>query len=845
MLQIPGVFSQDMISSAQGSDMDGIGSTSNHIGYKAPGSINYDPVILEAVKQALVDRGLYDPQAKAVYGFALQDVLGQFQREQGLPITRQIDNETITALGLNITTSEIYLESERIADPSEIGEPSPRLPVNYSTSGSFNASELTNNIAWERIIEVEGANETRLYFQQLELGPGHSLVIRDAEGNELVRYLEPGQNDFWTEYLSPLPLTVQIEAPQGDSVSNVTISRVQARFSSDVEEESDRATEPIAPEAIIGTDDSVSIGDFDTGSEVYQIGAAVAVLVDSGDNEFCSGFLIGPNRLMTNDHCIATQADCDDATARFNYQRDRDGNLLTTTDYDCRMLLRHDFTLDYSVIELDGLPGYDWGYVDLTWDNAYNREALTIIGHPAGQPKRVSQIECSVSEEVSDSPRDTSDIGLASDMSHVCDTQPGSSGSAVFDLRHFEVIALHHWGLGSDSDNEAVRMRRILAQCEVCAQPFAIPGKPFDIDNNGREDAYIRSPNWAGIVQGLPTGFANSWIQGGRIGEWLLGTDNWDYTADVNGDGYGDVIIRSPEWLGIFKGGPSGALTFERLVFDWVGGWNLGFDDISLVGDFNGDSMDDLAIRSDEWIGLLLSNGNELMFEWIQHDWLGGWNLGRPDRSWVGDFTGDGRDDIFVRSPEWAGLFRSNGNHFEEIWMTTDWLGPWNMADTDEHLVGDFTGDGRDDVLTRNDEWVSLWVSNGAGFDVSWIDNDWVGGWNLGWIDEQAVGDFNADGRTDVFMRSPEWAALLISDGNSLNFASIQYDWIGGWNLGHADKHRIGDYNGDGMDDVMVRSPEWIGRFISNGTSLEQDFIQHDWLGGWNLGEVDRLIGGR
>jgi hypothetical protein len=44
---------------------------------------------------------------------------------------------------------------------------------------------------------------------------------------------------------------------------------------------------------------------------------------------------------------------------------------------------------------------------------------------------------------------------------------------------------------------------------------------------------------------------------------------------------------------------------------------------------------------------------------------------------------------------------------------------------------------------------------------------------------------------------------------------------------------------------VLVRSPEWVGRFVSTGSSLRQDFIQFDWLGPWNLGEVDRLAGGR
>lgn len=797
-----------------------------------PGAISYHPDVITSVAKALAQRGHYDPRIKPAYGLALQSALRKFQRKQGLSVSGEINKATLKALELEVAPKKMFMTQRDVTAHAKPIGAAPRLPLDFNVKGPFK-----KGIAWQKVIKLEEASSVRLYFQKLKLRQGQIIEVRNRKDEVVARYTKSTASPFWTDYFAQLPLTVTLRDNRGGSGGEVRITRAQIKLKKTKPSKSPKQkTEPI--ESIIDGDDSTSIGDFSTGSEIYQRGTSVAVLRDGG-GEYCTGFLIGPNRLMTNNHCIATQAECDASNARFNYQNDASGNPLVTTDYDCKTLLKTNYDLDYSVVELDGLPGYQWGYLRLTWDNVYEPEELTVIGHPAGNPKRVSRQDCRVEAVVDKGRAANTDIGYS------CDTRSGSSGSPVFDLRHYEVIALHHYGVWDGRDyNRGVRMRRILADCDVCPQPFSAPGKPFDIDNDGKEDAYIRSPNWAGVVRSTSAGFAQSWIKGDWVGSWKLGTDNWDYTGDIDGDGDGDIIIRSPEWLGIFKGSGTG-LGFHWIKHDWIGNWNLGFDDRAKAGDFNGDGKTDLVIRSDEWIGLLISDGNQFNNVWLTNDWLGHWNLGRPDRFWVGDFTGDGKDDVFVRSPEWAGLFKSHGNRLEEIWMSHDWLGPWNMGDGDEHYVGDFNGDGKDDILTRSNEWISLWISNGSGFDVAWIQYDWVGKWNLGWVDWHHVADFNGDGKDDVLIRSNEWIGLLISNGSSLTNVWLKHDWLGQWNLGLPDREQVGDYTGDGKADVLVRSPEWIGRFVSTGTSLTQDFIKYDWLGSWNMGEVDRLSGGR
>ncbi|MEB3279324.1 MAG: M6 family metalloprotease domain-containing protein [Lyngbya sp.] len=151
-----------------------------------------------------------------------------------------------------------------------------------------------------------------------------------------------------------------------------------------------------------------------------------------------------------------------------------------------------------------------------------------------------------------------------------------------------------------------------------------------------------------------------------------------------------------------------------------------------------------------------------------------------------------------------------------------DWIDGWNLAGIDQHFVGDFDGDSQDDVFIRSPEYAGFLTHNGTNFQLDSIQYDWiagkpeVGGWNLAQVDQHFVGDFNNDGQDDIFIRSPEWAGLLTYNGTNFQVESIQYDWIDGWNLAAIDQHFVGDFDNDSTDDVFVRSLEWAGLLTYN-----------------------------
>jgi hypothetical protein len=121
----------------------------------------------------------------------------------------------------------------------------------------------------------------------------------------------------------------------------------------------------------------------------------------------------------------------------------------------------------------------------------------------------------------------------------------------------------------------------------------------------------------------------------------------------------------------------------------------------------------------------------------------------------VGDFDGDGADDVFLATG--AAWYYSSGGQAEWRYLN-------RMPEvTSNLLLGDFDGDGRTDVLT-------IHGSNGGNIDVSWAG---VSPWQtinvVAWpLSDLAVGDFDGDGRSD----------LLLATGKQWFFASGGWNWV-------------------------------------------------------------------
>jgi hypothetical protein len=169
---------------------------------------------------------------------------------------------------------------------------------------------------------------------------------------------------------------------------------------------------------------------------------------------------------------------------------------------------------------------------------------------------------------------------------------------------------------------------------------------------------------------------------------------------------------------------------------------------IPAIGDFNGDHKDDLAwftrgIGCDVMVSLSTGTTYGPAVKW--HDVFGCGN----EIPAVGDFNGDGRDDIatFTRGSAMdVYVALSNGSAFAGTGVK--WHDFFNFG-ANIPAVGDFNGDGKDDLVTFTrgttcDAYVVL--STGAAFGTEST-------WNDGFACNNEIpgtGDFNDDGWTDV-----------------------------------------------------------------------------------------------
>ncbi|WP_156862104.1 DNA/RNA non-specific endonuclease [Casimicrobium huifangae] len=157
-----------------------------------------------------------------------------------------------------------------------------------------------------------------------------------------------------------------------------------------------------------------------------------------------SGFLMGEDLFITNQHVIADAAAAHSAVLIFDREMDERGQPRATTtfrlDPDAFALFSPEDDLDYAVIAVGSriagsatLDEMGWCALSDTPDRHVIGMPVNIIQHPNGWPKTVALRNNTLTYRT--------DRALL----YETDTEPGSSGSPVFS-DGWDVVALHHYG---------------------------------------------------------------------------------------------------------------------------------------------------------------------------------------------------------------------------------------------------------------------------------------------------------------------------------------------------------------------------------------------------------------
>jgi len=163
--------------------------------------------------------------------------------------------------------------------------------------------------------------------------------------------------------------------------------------------------------------------------------------MDLGARGVGSGFLFGEDLLLTNHHVLEDRTQAQTAKAQFNYQQTLDGLAAQFDEYelDPDSLFFTSEDHDWSAVKVKAKDGESvgkkWAPLKLSEQDPKIDDFTIIIQHPSGGPKQIALYH-NVIAFVDPAKRV---------VQYLTDTEPGSSGSPVFDTS-WNVIALHHSG---------------------------------------------------------------------------------------------------------------------------------------------------------------------------------------------------------------------------------------------------------------------------------------------------------------------------------------------------------------------------------------------------------------
>jgi len=355
-------------------------------------------------------------------------------------------------------------------------------------------------------------------------------------------------------------------------------------------------------------------------------------------------------------------------------------------------------------------------------------------------------------------------------------------------------------------------------------------GGPTGCPNNCTTDLNRNSTCWSRFINpaiALPTTFGAGMDSNQTVGAFTgCATKNTGIFRPVDNC---RMKSNSPNYC------PICYTRMKKTLYPWVG---HNFSD-SIAGDFTGDGRSDVLIHNGNDLAIYQTNSSSHTLDllWVANNIVpaapGGntWQPAPNDRYYIGDFDGDGKDDVFVfNGTDWImpylGLLRSTGSGLQCVARYDGSIpGFWTMKPGDQFFVGDFNGDGKADLFIFNgSNWIMPYLgllrSTGTSLAGATRHDGSIPGWIMKPNDHFFAGDFDGDHKTDLYVFNgndwgPKYLGMLKSSGSALSNAKLFTASLPGWSMNTHDQFLVGDFDGDGKADLYVfNGSDWAWAYL-------------------------------
>lgn len=388
------------------------------------------------------------------------------------------------------------------------------------------------------IIHTAGASYIAPHFSQFQLSPGDYVLVRSPDSKQRWRYEGKGRHNlgmepqgFFATHIKGdtaiLELwTTSTDGNYGYKINYYGMGYSQTTIAGFWADGYGHGMN-LPPPGICIVDDTREASCYrQTEPMVYKRSRALARLLVNG-KILCTAWLVGKQgHLLTNQHCIPSQAVLDTVDFEFmaqghDCQADCSAPLACPGVIEATggRLLAQDKDLDYALLLPDTSDDQnrqlaeDYGYLQMRAEPAITGERIYLPQYPAGWGKRIAL--------ASSYPGDAGFARIHSlalpgcfsgrdqEIGYWADTQNGSSGSPVIAYSDHLVVAMHHCGgpkcdgYRFDSPNLGIPIGEIIDHLGSTLPPSAIchrPTPPHSLIGQAIGDNQV-TLSWTGVKE--------------------------------------------------------------------------------------------------------------------------------------------------------------------------------------------------------------------------------------------------------------------------------------------------------------------------------------------------------